>query len=103
EDGIRDDLVTGVQTCALPICGGRRRGASPRGGHGGADGDRYAVPDAHPHGGSAVDVQVHREERVRAERLYGDLHAEAPVWGQRRSEERRVGKVGGESGWGGRG
>src|SRR5438552_1752633 len=21
EDGIRDDLVTGVQTCALPICG----------------------------------------------------------------------------------
>src|SRR5207244_6279717 len=22
EDGIRDDLVTGVQTCALPICGG---------------------------------------------------------------------------------
>ena len=20
EDGIRDDLVTGVQTCALPIC-----------------------------------------------------------------------------------
>src|SRR5438552_5306373 len=25
EDGIRDDLVTGVQTCALPICQGRRR------------------------------------------------------------------------------
>src|SRR5947208_1033676 len=23
EDGIRDDLVTGVQTCALPICGAR--------------------------------------------------------------------------------
>src|SRR5258708_38470602 len=23
EDGIRDDLVTGVQTCALPICGTR--------------------------------------------------------------------------------
>src|SRR5207244_5153941 len=23
EDGIRDDLVTGVQTCALPICSGR--------------------------------------------------------------------------------
>src|SRR5438105_15498471 len=22
EDGIRDPLVTGVQTCALPICGG---------------------------------------------------------------------------------
>src|SRR5947208_3709011 len=24
EDGIRDDLVTGVQTCALPISSGRR-------------------------------------------------------------------------------
>ena len=24
EDGIRDRLVTGVQTCALPICGARR-------------------------------------------------------------------------------
>src|SRR2546425_3577016 len=24
EDGIRDKLVTGVQTCALPICGGTR-------------------------------------------------------------------------------
>src|SRR5207244_10501192 len=25
EDGIRDDLVTGVQTCALPISPGQRR------------------------------------------------------------------------------
>src|SRR5207244_7202960 len=25
EDGIRDDLVTGVQTCALPICENYRR------------------------------------------------------------------------------
>src|SRR5207244_6164980 len=25
EDGIRDDLVTGVQTCALPILGGRQK------------------------------------------------------------------------------
>src|SRR5947208_8141193 len=36
EDGIRDDLVTGVQTCALPICSrqlaggsGRARGTAP--------------------------------------------------------------------------
>src|SRR6476660_9985304 len=28
EDGIRDDLVTGVQTCALPIC--RQRGRDSR-------------------------------------------------------------------------
>src|SRR5207244_9166252 len=31
EDGIRDDLVTGVKTCALPIFGGRRRPRSDRG------------------------------------------------------------------------
>src|SRR5438552_11775094 len=28
EDGIRDDLVTGVQTCALPICRRARRTAT---------------------------------------------------------------------------
>src|SRR5258708_8622396 len=28
EDGIRDDLVTGVQTCALPICSRRRPSCS---------------------------------------------------------------------------
>src|SRR2546430_11309220 len=27
EDGIRDLTVTGVQTCALPICGGHQRDA----------------------------------------------------------------------------
>src|SRR5215813_14962774 len=33
EDGIRDADVTGVQTCALPICGGAGSGSSggPRG------------------------------------------------------------------------
>src|SRR5438270_12059687 len=30
EDGIRDLTVTGVQTCALPICGSPNRLASPR-------------------------------------------------------------------------
>src|SRR5438552_11964929 len=30
EDGIRVDLVTGVQTCALPISRGRSSGAAPR-------------------------------------------------------------------------
>src|SRR5438552_7780151 len=29
EDGIRDDLVTGVQTCALPISNRRRRASIP--------------------------------------------------------------------------
>src|SRR5258708_25105658 len=34
EDGIRDDLVTGVQTCALPICmaSGARRARQARSG-----------------------------------------------------------------------
>src|SRR3990170_5424642 len=31
EDGIRDDLVTGVQTCALPISSGSRRRTVGRG------------------------------------------------------------------------
>src|SRR5205823_10978365 len=30
EDGIRDKLVTGVQTCALPICGVRRAAVEDR-------------------------------------------------------------------------
>src|SRR6266404_7283315 len=30
EDGIRDKLVTGVQTCALPISTARRRPSAPR-------------------------------------------------------------------------
>src|SRR3989454_9192480 len=31
EDGIRDYKVTGVQTCALPICCGRNRGSGDSG------------------------------------------------------------------------
>src|SRR2546430_135695 len=31
EDGIRDLTVTGVQTCALPICDGHRLGGAPDG------------------------------------------------------------------------
>src|SRR5207244_7563995 len=38
EDGIRDDLVTGVQTCALPICSRcRAAGSSTASGRGGAE------------------------------------------------------------------
>src|SRR6266496_6053755 len=33
EDGIRDLYVTGVQTCALPILGGRRPHRDPRRAH----------------------------------------------------------------------
>src|SRR5688572_33200494 len=53
EDGIRDLTVTGVQTCALPICANRR--APDRGGHQGGR-----------HGALRREVRRHRprsEER----------------------------------------
>src|SRR5699024_11330039 len=43
EDGIRDRNVTGVQTCALPICAGRR--------------DHVSVVDVQ-HGGVDLDVRL---------------------------------------------
>src|SRR2546425_1342661 len=43
EDGIRDKLVTGVQTCALPICRRRHPGARR------VTGDRNARPAAARH------------------------------------------------------
>src|SRR5207244_9834058 len=39
EDGIRDDLVTGVQTCALPICGHAAVGPA-------ADAELFRIGDA---------------------------------------------------------
>src|SRR5256885_5400650 len=66
EDGIRDYKVTGVQTCALPICA-----TAP-------------APHAQGHGGRW-------HGRVRADLLQLlPLAPENPVRG--RSEERRVGK-----------
>src|SRR5438105_5763868 len=66
EDGIRDPLVTGVQTCALPIWLGRLRQVRPPDG----TSTRYAYDT----GG----------------RLAGVISLD----GARRSEERRVGKEG---------
>src|SRR5205823_10380980 len=71
EDGIRDKLVTGVQTCALPICLDRNH----------AGGNRNDL------GGSvhALDVAArcvrHEDQRSKRQAL-----------GSNRSEERRVGK-----------
>src|SRR5687767_15849459 len=73
EDGIRDKLVTGVQTCALPIFAGFA--------HGLRDGgvlDRVAVPQAV---GEARERPGHAARGLAA----GD---------ERRSEERRVWKEG---------
>src|SRR5258708_7338781 len=57
EDGIRDDLVTGVQTCALPIYGrrpaepdrGRRRAGDDHRNRQGPAGDLENAPAGKPH------------------------------------------------------
>src|SRR5258708_15563741 len=81
EDGIRDDLVTGVQTCALPIsrqAQERRPGASePR---------EYFLALHSEHRGPA-GVAAIPLCRV----LYSKPGAPAPRY-RSRSEERRVGK-----------
>src|SRR5207253_10812746 len=75
EDGIRDGHVTGVQTCALPICSYRNPGG-PGGRSGGrAANPRLSLPTNRPDWGGGG----HRKNRQREE---------GPI----RSEERRVGK-----------
>src|SRR5437870_8879858 len=84
EDGIRDGHVTGVQTCALPIC------QKPHGAI------RAAAAHLHPHGSVRTDEVTWWTEI--------DLR---PAGGNRlpgggvRSEERRVGKEWRSRGWGG--
>src|SRR2546422_5284787 len=77
EDGIRDVAVTGVQTCALPIC--ERRTRFRGGGH-----------RARPLGGRVGGVGTPQRGGAaprRVPRLFGDAERRRP-----RSEERRVGK-----------
>src|SRR2546421_5078748 len=81
EDGIRDLIVTGVQTCALPISVSRERGVEPRAGSAAGPrvrcGRRDRLPGERPRLGQA-------QPRV------GGGH---PIPAAReRSEERRVGK-----------
>src|SRR5207248_4435557 len=87
EDGIRDRTVTGVQTCALPIC--RRTLYVPG-----------ACVQGDPHGSAADagarDVQgAPALPRAAKRQLPGQYH----VHERWRSEERRVGKERG-AGWG---
>src|SRR5205823_7453224 len=70
EDGIRDKLVTGVQTCALPIC--HQQAADRHAGVDGEDSGPRQRPDAEDHGAGEGDVRADQ--------------------GGGRSEERRVGK-----------
>src|SRR5690606_39426809 len=92
EDGIRDFHVTGVQTCALPIC--RQRPARRR----------PAATAAGRRRGNAAEAWW---LRGRAMRPRGDLKQTrsgegvdggAQQRGGARSEERRVGKEGGPRG-----
>src|SRR5687767_15718560 len=76
EDGIRDKLVTGVQTCALPISparpeGGGKRSKKPS--------EAQRLP-SHLRLNTHRHRQAHQATRLRPTRLI------------RRSEERRVGK-----------
>src|SRR5205823_9409903 len=80
EDGIRDKLVTGVQTCALPILDGPGPEMHPspecsrmRGRRASTDLRRRTCP------ANTADARDQRRRRGRCQRL-------------RRSEERRVGK-----------
>src|SRR5258708_15496303 len=80
EDGIRDDLVTGVQTCALPIFIASWST--------GLEHDQHGHPDYEPEDHEAMMHKRYRKLVTAAEELpkperYGD---------ENRSEERRVGK-----------
>src|SRR5437763_16585187 len=78
EDGIRDTSVTGVQTCALPICGGGCPGA-------GAPLPRRACDRGYGER-SAADGRDRRGQRRERQALAPPRRPRA------RSEERRVGK-----------
>src|SRR5205823_12241301 len=88
EDGIRDKLVTGVQTCALPIWSGtapfnaRLRDGSHRASR------RRTAPSPSPDP-AGLSVGGHRAPRRRAARRGRSTRPRTP-----RSEERRVGKEG---------
>src|SRR5438067_8305310 len=94
EDGIRDRNVTGVQTCALPICPrSRRERPEMSAAHAPRADDRHAHRIAARHGGernallTVVPLSRHLVRIV----VRSPCHAA-------RSEERRVGK-GRSSGW----
>src|SRR5205823_9593790 len=87
EDGIRDKLVTGVQTCALPISRGCRPGRLPR------------PAPLMKTGTPAASAKSRRSAAASSQ--YTPLPAMImgrSAWAKRRSEERRVGKEG-RAGW----
>src|SRR5256885_4613766 len=81
EDGIRDYKVTGVQTCALPICTGTNGLVNSTLGLG------SPIPSFDPQLTGSLQLDKNNTEAV-------TLFSPAPggVIAQNRSEERRVGK-----------
>src|SRR5207244_8562123 len=95
EDGIRDDLVTGVQTCALPIFETgewiMREMQSPAGGY-------YSTLDADSEGHEGK-FYVWSTQEIQQLVSNEDWPAIEVRYGLTRSEERRVGKEWRCRGW----
>src|SRR5262249_58753820 len=88
EDGIRDWSVTGVQTCALPICRLARREA---------DLDRIVAGESAIHPVRRRNAHRHRL-LVGPSGAHGAKDLEREAQAVFRSEERRVGRGGGVRG-----
>src|SRR5207248_4923091 len=95
--GIRDRTVTGVQTCALPICRGPPHHRA--GGEEGHDQERAPDPLSRP---EPLRVTLSPEAEMEGENRRRDLlhvvgsdEVATAQGGEGRSEERRVGKEGG--------
>src|SRR5690349_23967672 len=90
EDGIRDLYVTGVQTCALPICAPVARRVLVPGGAIALFWNDYSVPEALQ---DAIDaVYARRAPGLLDEEVHYRTLGRTPWGEQLRSEERRVGK-----------
>src|SRR5690625_5362411 len=89
EDGIRDGHVTGVQTCALPICRTQPRPSLP-------------APSPMVSGSGISPIcPAHGNSRTVRSPAGGCHCPRGSVWIRwRRSEERRVGKEGSSPRWG---
>src|SRR5205823_8855535 len=75
EDGIRDKLVTGVQTCALPICIPFRRGDTFLGGSGGGR-ERNERSKGESHCGIAYRINPALRPASPSSPLLGDERAD---------------------------
>src|SRR5207244_10623492 len=102
EDGIRDDLVTGVQTCALPISRAPRWSAAT----GAQIESSPVVADGVVYIGSR-DSKLYAFKAMTGALLWsaptgGEIQVSSPAVASGRSEERRVGKGGREGAGAGR-